>query len=95
MITNLDNFVGNIQSREDFLEFMEIINGYRNLKDGELFNKKKFANENLIPFYDGILIFLSTSTNFDLKHDIKNDSDEITWKLFAEMIIFGINNYKK
>lgn len=90
---NLEKITNNIQTRDDFLEFMEIINGYKNYKDGKSFAGEKFKNKNLIPFYEGILDYLTPPENNNLKNEITNDSDEITWKLLAKMIVAGMNNY--
>ncbi len=90
---NLENITNNIQTRDDFLEFMEIINGYKKFKNGENFDREKFKNKNLIPFYEGILNYSTPPENNNLKNEIINDSDEITWKLLAKMIVAGMNNY--
>ena len=74
----LEDFVNNIKSKEDFLAFLRL------LVINNDTNKYEWENKDLESFLNGMIGFV-----FDIEGFLKTDVQDLkpTWKLFAEILL--------
>lgn len=78
---NLVDYIKTINSKDDFIKFLEYLN-----IDFEL-GKNHWENDDLKSFLDGMLGFTQAIDGYYKNTGETIDTDIITWRMFAEILL--------